>query len=113
MKNQKYLKYSKEQLIDEIELIKSKKQYGITWEPQKENVIEKCKKEIPLLKEQPNKSFKKDKELDYNFLIEGDNYHALSVLNYTHPKSFDLIYIDPPYNTEYLILSNNIGVTFS
>ena len=98
-KNQKYLKYSKEQLIDEIEIIKSKKEYGITWEPQKENVIEKCKKEIPLIREQTNKSFKKDKKLDYNFLIEGDNYHALSVLNYTHPKSFDLIYIDPPYNT--------------
>ncbi|MBI5099197.1 MAG: site-specific DNA-methyltransferase [Nitrospirae bacterium] len=34
-----------------------------------------------------------------NLLIEGDNYHALSVLNYTHAKKIDVIYIDPPYNT--------------
>ncbi|MBL8097950.1 MAG: site-specific DNA-methyltransferase [Anaerolineales bacterium] len=32
-------------------------------------------------------------------LIEGDNYHALSVLSYTHEKKVDVIYIDPPYNT--------------
>jgi len=32
-------------------------------------------------------------------LIEGDNYHALSVLNYTHAGKVDVIYIDPPYNT--------------
>ncbi|MBU4057037.1 site-specific DNA-methyltransferase [Patescibacteria group bacterium] len=32
-------------------------------------------------------------------LIEGDNYHALSVLNYTHAGKIDVIYIDPPYNT--------------
>jgi len=32
-------------------------------------------------------------------LIEGDNYHALSVLNYTHQGKIDVIYIDPPYNT--------------
>ena len=33
-----------------------------------------------------------------DILIEGDNYHALSVLNYTHENSVDLIFIDPPYN---------------
>lgn len=34
-----------------------------------------------------------------NILIEGDNFHSLSVLNYTHHESIDVIYIDPPYNT--------------
>jgi len=34
-----------------------------------------------------------------NILIEGENYHSLSVLNYTHKKKIDVIYIDPPYNT--------------
>lgn len=34
-----------------------------------------------------------------HILIEGDNYHALSVLNYTHKGKIDVIYIDPPYNT--------------
>jgi len=34
-----------------------------------------------------------------HILIEGDNLHALSVLNYTHAGKIDVIYIDPPYNT--------------
>ena len=34
-----------------------------------------------------------------HILIEADNYHALSVLNYTHKGKIDVIYIDPPYNT--------------
>jgi adenine-specific DNA-methyltransferase len=32
-------------------------------------------------------------------LIEGENYHALTCLNYTHKGKIDIIYIDPPYNT--------------
>ena len=84
MKNQKYLKYSKEQLIDEIELIKSKKEYGITWEPLKENVIEKCKKEIPLLREQSKKSFKKNnlKLLIFFILINLVPPHGLEPRTY-------------------------------
>ncbi len=34
-----------------------------------------------------------------NILIEGDNYRALQILNYTHNEKIDVIYIDPPYNT--------------
>ena len=34
-----------------------------------------------------------------NLLIEGDNYHALQVLQHTHRGAIDVIYIDPPYNT--------------
>lgn len=34
-----------------------------------------------------------------NLLIEGDNYHALQVLQHTHRGAVDVIYIDPPYNT--------------
>ena len=32
-------------------------------------------------------------------MIEGDNFHSLTCLNYVLQDSFDLIYIDPPYNT--------------
>ena len=32
-------------------------------------------------------------------MIEGDNYHSLSVLNCTHAQKIDVIYIDPPFNT--------------
>ena len=34
-----------------------------------------------------------------NILIEGDNYHALTALNFIAKESIDVIYIDPPYNT--------------
>lgn len=34
-----------------------------------------------------------------NYLIEGDNYHALQLLQATHKSLIDVIYIDPPYNT--------------
>ncbi|WP_309127614.1 site-specific DNA-methyltransferase [Microbacterium sp.] len=32
-------------------------------------------------------------------VIQGENFHALQTLRYTHAASVDLIYIDPPYNT--------------
>jgi adenine-specific DNA-methyltransferase len=32
-------------------------------------------------------------------VINGENYHALEMLQYTHAGKVDLIYIDPPYNT--------------
>ncbi len=37
---------------------------------------------------------------DENKLIIGDNYNALKTLLLTHKNKIDLIYIDPPYNTE-------------
>lgn len=32
-------------------------------------------------------------------VINGENYHALEALQYTHAGKVDMIYIDPPYNT--------------
>ncbi|MGL4990818.1 MAG: site-specific DNA-methyltransferase [Sarcina sp.] len=40
-----------------------------------------------------------DNDLVWHTLIEADNYHALQLLEYLHPKQVDCIYIDPPYNT--------------
>ena len=37
---------------------------------------------------------------DENKLIIGDNYNALKTLLITHKNKIDVIYIDPPYNTE-------------
>jgi len=54
---------------------------------------------LPVLKEVKGKEIKTDPSKPTNILIEGDNYHALSVLNYTHQGKIDVIYIDPPYNT--------------
>lgn len=79
--------------------LKRKKKYGLVWEEKKEEVIEMCKEKLPVLKEVKNKEVITDKNKPVHLLIEGDNYHALSVLNYTHAKKIDVIYIDPPYNT--------------
>ncbi len=35
----------------------------------------------------------------YHAVIEGENYHAIQVLLAAYERSFDVIYLDPPYNT--------------
>jgi len=79
--------------------LKKRKKYGLVWEDKPEDVVEMCKEKLPVLKEVKTKEIITDKEKPINLLIEGDNYHTLSVLNYTHAKKVDVIYIDPPYNT--------------
>jgi len=77
------------------------KKYGLVWdkEREKEKVVLECENRIPILKEIKNKKIQTDDTKPVNILIEGDNYHALTVLNYTHKGKIDVIYIDPPYNT--------------
>jgi adenine-specific DNA-methyltransferase len=98
-KKENYQNWSKEEIIAEIEKLKKRKRYGLVWEDKLEDVVEMCKKKLPVLKEVKNKEIITDKNKPVNLLIEGDNYHALSVLNYTHAGKIDVIYIDPPYNT--------------
>jgi adenine-specific DNA-methyltransferase len=90
-----------EKLNRKIQKIKERKKYGLVWEEEKEpeQIILDCQIKIPILKEVKNKEIITDKEKTVNVLIEGDNYHALSVLNYTHKNKIDVIYIDPPFNT--------------
>ena len=99
----KYDAFSREELIDL--LIKQDKElalkkYGLVWDSEKEpeQVVINCAKRIPVLKVVLEKGIKTNDD-DYNVMIEGDNYHALQVLNYTHKEKIDVIYIDPPYNT--------------
>lgn len=88
-----------ENLKNEIKRLKSRKRYGLIWEEKPEQVAEFCKEKLPVLTEDKTKEIQIDKKKPVNILIEGDNYHALSVLNYTHQGKIDVIYIDPPYNT--------------
>ncbi len=94
---------TKEKLLAEIERLKKelkkKKKYGLVWEDKPEDVVEMCKEKLPVLREVKGKEIITDNHKPMNLLIEGDNYHALSVLNYTHKGKIDVIYIDPPYNT--------------
>ena len=90
-----------ERLKEENNRLKNRKKYGIVWEEEKEpeKVVLECQQKIPILKDVKDKEILTDKEKPMNLLIEGDNYHALQVLNYTHKGKIDIIYIDPPYNT--------------
>jgi len=96
-----YTKYSNEELIAEITELKKRKKYGLVWDEEREpeKVVTQCKNELPVLKEVKSKAIQNDPDKPTHILIEGDNYHALSVLNYTHQNAIDVIYIDPPYNT--------------
>ena len=91
--------WDKERLIQEIRRLSIRKKYGLVWEEKPETVVEKCKGELPVLKEVDGRAIEDTSSDATNILIEGDNYHALSVLNYTHAGKIDVIYIDPPYNT--------------
>jgi len=99
MAKKDYKNWDKDDLIKEIEQLRKHKEYGLVWENNPEDVVERCKTEFPILEEVKKKEITTDPEKPINLLIEGDNYHALSVLNYTHKGKIDVIYIDPPYNT--------------
>lgn len=94
-----YSNWSKDELLRELSKSEKRKKYGVVWEEKSENVAELCKVKLPILEEVKQNEIQTDKKAPMNILIEGDNYHALSVLNYTHKGAIDVIYIDPPYNT--------------
>lgn len=102
---------SKEELIEYINNLNEEHsgKYGLVWDAEKvpEQVVVDCNKLIPVLKEEESKKI--DNGGEDNILIEGDNFHSLSVLNYTHKEAIDVIYIDPPYNTgKEFIYNDNI-----
>lgn len=100
-KKNKYADWSKEELIKRITALEKRKKYGLVWDEEKtkEKFESDAEGKFPVLKEIKSKEIITNKTQPTHILIEGDNYHALSVLNYTHEKRIDLIYIDPPYNT--------------
>ena len=101
MSKKDYSSLSKEQLIELVEKLDSKRRYGLVWEDDRiqEQVVVECREKLPILKEVKSKEIYKNDNVPTNILIEGDNFHALSVLNYTHKNSLKIIYLDPPYNT--------------
>lgn len=98
MAKSKYENYTKEQLIDKIKLLE-KQRYGLVWEDKPEEIADQCERELPVLTEDKTKELVKDHSKPTNFIFEGDNYHTLYTLNFTHKRKIDTIYIDPPYNT--------------
>ncbi|TAF08791.1 MAG: site-specific DNA-methyltransferase [Flavobacteriia bacterium] len=101
MAKKDYSNLTKEQLLDVIEKLENKKKYGLVWDEERvpEKVVTDCQNKLPVLTAVNSKEITTNETEPTHILIEGDNYHALSVLNYTHKNKVDLIYIDPPYNT--------------
>lgn len=82
-----------------INLVNTKKKYGLVWEDKPEEVEEQLRENLPVLKEVKDKAIINGEEHPNHILIEGDNLHALTALTFTHEGKIDVIYIDPPYNT--------------
>lgn len=85
--------------LNEIENALTEKKFGLVFEEHTEEADEKLKDFIPVLCEDKERRICKDETLPWNFIIEGDNLHALYLLEKTHKGKIDCIYIDPPYNT--------------
>ena len=100
-KKSKYTDWTKEDLIKRVDALEKRKKYGLVWDEErtKEKFEADAEGKLPVLKEVKSKEVKTDPGQPTHILIEGDNFHALSVLAYTHERSIDVIYIDPPYNT--------------
>ena len=93
----KYKDLSKDELLSIIakqdkEL--KRKKYGLVWDSEREpeQVVLDCDNNLPILKIIKSKEIRTDDSED-NILIEGDNYHSLTVLNYTHKEKIDVILI--------------------
>lgn len=86
------------ELEDELKEIQKAKKYWLVWEEKQEIFDKETIWKLPVLEEIKEKNIYQDISQN-NILIEWDNYHTLSVLNYTHAWKIDVIYIDPPYNT--------------
>ena len=87
--------------INEIENELTAKKYGLVWEEHEEKVDLMLKEHIPVFFEDCEKEVRNHKTGGFfNFVLEGDNLHSLYLLEKTHAGKFDLIYQDPPYNTQ-------------
>lgn len=85
--------------FNEIENHLTEKKFGLVFEEHTEEIDELLCENIPVLSEDKDKRLCRDKDLFWNFIIEGDNLQALYLLEKTHYGKIDCIYIDPPYNT--------------
>lgn len=73
---------------------------GLVWRDIPEDVESRLRDDMPVLVSEPDQNIAGNIPSDQShILIEGDNLHALHVLQATHRGAIDVIYIDPPYNT--------------
>lgn len=85
--------------VDRLNAQLKEKRFGLTWIDVPEAFDQESENKIPVLEEVPELAIHNDDGKPTHILIEGDNYHALTCLNYTHRGKVDVMYFDPPYNT--------------
>src|SRR3989338_768789 len=73
--------------------------YGLVFLDVPEAFEDDVENKLPIVTAVPKLDIKNNDGKPTNLLIEAENYHALTCLNYTHKGKVDVIYIDPPYNT--------------
>ena len=83
--------------LSDLEKDVNGKKYGLIFEEHQEEIDEVLDTHTPVLTE--DEALFIDHGGPMNFLIEGDNLASLKLLEKTHKRKIDLIYIDPPYNT--------------
>jgi len=83
--------------LSELESELKRQKFGLVFEEHKEEIDEILETHTPILIEDKNLFINNGGQM--NFLIEGDNLAALTLLEKTHKGKIDVIYIDPPYNT--------------
>src|SRR3989344_9512810 len=96
-KDNQILKLQKE--VEKLKKSIKTQKYGLIWADVPEAFEDDVESKLPVLEEVPKLAIKSKDDKPTHILIEGDNYHALTCLNYTHKGKVDVIYIDPPYNT--------------
>ena len=91
--------FSSEELTPYFDKLKELniKEYGLLWEKEQINHSESVVPNAKLLEDYCIKDDNDETE-KVNVLLEGDNYDSLLFLK-SHHKLYDLVYLDPPYNT--------------
>lgn len=99
-KNEQELQQALDEARAELALLRGRTRFGLVWEERPENVERLMEQSLPILRHQSKLDVIGSAPHERpHILIEGENLHALTVLQATHADAVDVIYIDPPYNT--------------
>lgn len=86
-----------EQLEREVAMLRGKltakqkaTRYGLVWEDVPEAFEQEAENKIPILEEAKELAITNHDGKPTHIIIEGDNYHALQCLNYTHRGKVDV-----------------------
>lgn len=99
-KENRALREANSRLIEE-QNAKKEIQHGLVYKtvPEQGDAQKLIKGCIPLFKNIPELSVKRDASFNDHLLIEGDNLSGLIALQHSHRGRVNVVYIDPPYNT--------------